>query len=126
MINELSVEDYLKAVVPSEMPSSYGMEALKAQAVCARTYAYKQMEDARLKEYGADVDDSVNFQVYRNLSPTEPTDQAVESTRGEILCQNGEPIEAYYFSTSSGRTSTDEGMGRQRGGFLSEKRGLYL
>lgn len=111
LINELSVEDYLKAVVPSEMPSSYGMEALKAQAVCARTYAYKQMEDARLKEYGADVDDSVNFQVYRNLSPTEPTDQAVESTRGEILCQNGEPIEAYYFSTSSGRTSTDEVWG---------------
>lgn len=111
LVNELPLEEYLKAVVPSEMPSSYEQEALMAQAVCARTYAYKQIEEGRLKEYGADVDDSVNFQVYRNIPPSKSTTKAVLETEGEIICQNGEPIEAYYFSTSSGTTSTDEVWG---------------
>lgn len=111
LINELPVEEYLKAVVPSEMPSSYQQEALMAQAVCARTYAFKQMEEGRLLEYGADVDDSVNYQVYGNISPQESTTKAVSETKGEVICQNGELIEAYYFSTSSGTTSTDEVWG---------------
>lgn len=111
LINEIGLEEYLKAVVPSEMPSSYPLEALKAQAVCARTYAYKQIQDGRLEEYGADVDDSVNFQVYRNISPQETTDTAVSCTEGEVVCQEGNLIEAYYFSTSAGRTSTDEVWG---------------
>ncbi|MDO5798552.1 MAG: SpoIID/LytB domain-containing protein [Eubacteriales bacterium] len=108
LINILPLEEYLKAVVPSEMPSSYEMEALKAQAVCARTYAFKQMQGSRLLEYGADVDDSVNYQVYQNVAPQKSTTRAVEETKGRILCQNGQPIEAYYFSTSAGVTSTDE------------------
>lgn len=108
LINRLPLETYLEAVVPSEMPSSYEMEALKAQAVCARTYAWKQMEEGRLQEYGADVDDSVNYQVYGNISPQDSTNRAVRETEGEVLCQNGELIEAYYFSTSAGATSTDE------------------
>ena len=107
LVNELPLETYLEAVVPSEMPSRYEMEALKAQAVCARTYAWKQMQERKLEEYGADVDDSVNYQVYQNISPQETTTQAVEETRGKILCQNGEPVEAYYFSTSAGVTSTN-------------------
>lgn len=111
LINELPMEEYLKGVVPSEMPSSYPEEALKAQAVCARTYAWKQINEKRLKEYGADVDDSVNFQVYQNIFPQESTTMAVEKTKGEVLCQNGELIEAYYFSTSAGATSTDEVWG---------------
>ena len=108
LLNILPLEEYLKAVVPSEMPSSYEMEALKAQAVCARTYAFKQMQGSRLLEYGADVDDSVNYQVYQNVAPQKSTTRAVEETKGRILCQNGQPIEAYYFSTSAGVTSTDE------------------
>lgn len=111
LINEIGLEEYLKAVVPSEMPSSYPEEALKAQAVCARTYAYKQIQEGRLEEYGADVDDSVNFQVYRNISPQETTDTAVSCTEGEVICQDGNLIEAYYFSTSAGKTSTDEVWG---------------
>ena len=59
-------------------------------------------------EYGADVDDSVNYQVYQNVAPQKSTTRAVEETKGRILCQNGQPIEAYYFSTSAGVTSTDE------------------
>lgn len=46
LVNELCLEEYLKGVVPSEMPSSYSLEALKAQAVCARTYAWKQIQEA--------------------------------------------------------------------------------
>lgn len=113
IINELNLEDYLKAVVPSEMPASYEMQALMAQAVCARTYAYKQMENQSLKAFGADVDDSVNFQVYQNLSSQEQTTQAVEATKGQVLTYNGELIEAFYFSTSSGKTSTDEVWGNE-------------
>lgn len=113
LINILPLETYLEGVVPSEMPASYDEEALKAQAVCARTYARKQMQESRLKEYGADVDDSVNFQVYQNIPPKERTSEAVQETRGEVLCQNGELIEAYYFSTSSGATSTDEIWGAE-------------
>lgn len=113
LINELPLETYLEAVVPSEMPSDYGLEALKAQAICARTYACRQMEERRLEDYGADVDDSVSFQVYRNVPPQERASQAVEETKGQVLTWNGELIEAYYFSTSAGATSTDEVWGVQ-------------
>lgn len=108
LINELLVETYLEAVVPSEMPAFYEEEALKAQAVCARTYAYKQMENGALMPYGADVDDSVNYQVYANVAPQERTSKAVKETEGQVIYQGQELIEAYYFSTSSGQTSTNE------------------
>ena len=113
VINELPLETYLEAVVPSEMPSGYQKEALKAQAVCARTYAWKQMQEGRLSKYGADVDDSVNYQVYQNIAPQQATSEAVRETEGKILCQNGKPVQAYYFSTSSGVTSTDEIWGAE-------------
>ena len=106
VVNELDLEMYLRYVVPSEMPSSYEKEALKAQAVCARTYAWKQMQEGRFSEYGADVDDSVSCQVYQNIAPQEASSRAVEETKGKIICQDGQPVEAYYFSTSAGVTST--------------------
>ena len=108
LINELALEEYLERVVPSEMPAAFEIEALKAQAVCARTFARKKMEESRFEEYGADLDDSVNDQVYNNISLQTETSRAVRETKGEVLCQNGELIEAYYFSTSAGMTSTDE------------------
>lgn len=114
LINILPLEEYLKAVVPSEMPSAYEMEALKAQAVCARTYAWKQMQEGRFSEYGADVDDSVSCQVYQNIAPQEASSRAVEETKGKIICQDGQPVEAYYFSTSAGVTSTDEIWGAHK------------
>ena len=113
LINELPLETYLEAVVPSEMPSGYEKEALKAQAICARTYAWKHMRDKGLEDYGADVDDSVSYQVYQNIPPQESTSKAVKETEGKILCQNGEPVEAYYFSTSAGVTSTNEIWGAE-------------
>lgn len=102
MVNDLLLEDYLKRVVPSEMPASYEMEALKAQAVCARTYAYRQIMDNSYSQYGAHVDDSTNFQVYNNVAGAETTDQAVDETCGKILVYQDEPAEVYYYSTSCG------------------------
>lgn len=80
LINELPLESYLCAVVPSEMPANYPIEALKAQAVCARTYAVKQKEEGRAAEFYADVDDSVSYQVYNNQPQDERTSQAVSMT----------------------------------------------
>ena len=105
LVNELYLEDYLKKVVPSEMPSSYEKEALKAQAVCARTYAFMQMKSNSYSSYGAQIDDSTQFQVYNNTEPDEKTAQAVQETYGKMLYYDGKPITAYYFSTSCGTTT---------------------
>ena len=102
IVNELPLEEYLYSVVPSEMPASYPMEALKAQAVCARTYAYRNMEHAGLPGWGAHVDDSTAFQVYGNTEEQPETTEAVEATRGQILFYQEEPVDAYYYSTSCG------------------------
>lgn len=105
LVNEIDMEAYLKKVIPSEMPSSYEKEALKAQAVCARTYAFVQSRSNSYSEYGAQIDDSTQFQVYNNVDPDEKTAQAVQETYGKMLYYNGNPIAAYYFSTSCGTTT---------------------
>lgn len=105
LVNDLYLEDYLTRVVPSEMPPSYEMEALKAQAVCARTYAYRQIQGNTYSQYGAHVDDSTNFQVYNNTEPSDKTTKAVKETYGKMLFYEDQPIDAFYFSTSCGRTS---------------------
>lgn len=105
VVNELLLEDYLKHVVPSEMPAYYPMEALKAQAVCARTYAYGKMVRTGLAQYGAHVDDSAAFQVYNNITTKAETTEAVNSTYHEILSYEDHPIGAYYYSTSAGSGS---------------------
>ena len=87
------------------MPPSYEMEALKAQAVCARTYAYRQIQGNAYSQYGAHVDDSTNYQVYNNTASDPRTDEAVLATYGQMLFWDGEAIEAFYFSTSCGHTT---------------------
>lgn len=109
IVNEVPLEEYLKRVVPSEMPSRYEKEALKAQAVCARTYAVWQMQEYAYPEYEAHVDDSVSYQVYNNIESQESTDQAVEETEGQIMLYEDAPVKAYYFATSCGAT-TDENI----------------
>ncbi|MDF2800478.1 MAG: putative rane protein [Anaerocolumna sp.] len=106
LINELSLEEYLYAVVPSEMPTSYSIEALKAQAICARSYAYNQLLSNAYSNYGAHVDDSVNFQVYNNMPENDISILAVKDTYGKVLEFENEVITAYYFSTSCGHTSS--------------------
>ena len=105
LINELYLEDYLTRVVPSEMPDSYEMEALKAQAVCARTYAYRQIQSNTYSQYGAHVDDSTNYQVYNNKACDDKTTAAVKETYGKMLFYEDKAVEAFYFSTSCGHTT---------------------
>ncbi|MDE7318273.1 MAG: SpoIID/LytB domain-containing protein [Lachnospiraceae bacterium] len=109
IVNEVPLEEYLCRVVPSEMPSTYAKEALKAQAVCARTYAVWQMREYAYPQYEAHVNDSVSYQVYNQIGIQETTSQAVEETAGQIMLYEDGPVKAYYFSTSCGST-TDENI----------------
>ena len=102
VINELPLDEYLYSVVPSEMPASYPLEALKAQAVSARTYAYAHMQSSRLQSYGAHVDDSAAFQVYNNITENDMTTRAVRETEGIIVAENNVPVTTYFYSTSCG------------------------
>ena len=106
VVNDVPFETYLCAVVPSEMPQSYELEALKAQAVCARSYAYIQLLRADLAEYGAHINDSTSYQVYNKTEPQEAAKRAVYETAGKMILYEGKPVEAYYFSTSMGYTDT--------------------
>lgn len=108
VVNVVDLESYVKGVLTSEVPASFGFEALCAQAVCARSYGYKQLSGNSYSRYGAHVDDSVNYQVYNKQQPSEQALQAVEATKGEVLSYQGEIIETYYYSTSYGHTGNFE------------------
>jgi len=105
VVNELPLERYLELVVPGEMPSSFGVEALKVQAVCARSYAWCQMQSMGYEKYNAHVDDSTNFQVYNNQPSSEAASQAVQETAGQVVSYEGQVVNTYYFSTSCGYTT---------------------
>lgn len=109
LVNEVLLEDYLYSVVPSEMPASYPDEALKAQAICARTYAYQYLENPGLGRIGAHVDDSVAYQVYNNIAENGASTKAVKETTGQLLFFGEEPVNTYYYSTSCGY-GTDAGV----------------
>lgn len=109
LINEVLLEEYLYAVVPSEMPGYYPLEALKAQAISARTYAYSKMLRSGLSSYGANLDDSTTYQVYNNIKENVNTTTAVKETRGQLLYAGHELAGTYYYSTSCG-FSTDAGI----------------
>ena len=105
VINILPLEEYLYGVVPCEMPWTYPIEALKAQAVAARTYACKSL--GKYSRLGFDVCATVYSQVYEGYSvERETTNKAVDETRGEKLYYNGEIAQVYFFSTSGGRTES--------------------
>lgn len=106
VVNSVPFETYLYAVVPSEMPSSYAPEALKAQAVCARSYAYIQLMRADLAAYGAHINDSTSYQVYNKVPQSEASVAAVDATQNQVMTYQDQVIEAYYFSTSMGYTDT--------------------
>jgi len=103
VINYVDLEDYLKGVVPYEMPASWPLPALQAQAMAARTFAVRRLgwHEAR----GFDLSNSVWCQVYRGMhGATDNSNQAVISTRGQVILHNGSPIQAVYHSASGGAT----------------------
>lgn len=105
VVNDTGLEQYLYAVVPSEMPVSYGAEALKVQAVCARSYAYSQILNSSYSAYGAHLDDSVKSQVFNNSKECQESIDAVDSTCGQVLFDKENVASTYFFSTSCGHTA---------------------
>ncbi len=105
IVNDIDLEQYLYGVVPSEMPSSYGLEAAKVQAITARSYAFNQIFSNKYYRYGANVDDSIQSQVYNNTTQSDISTQAVNETKAQVLTYDGAVISANFFSTSSGSTA---------------------
>ncbi|MFN3479806.1 MAG: SpoIID/LytB domain-containing protein [Thermodesulfovibrionales bacterium] len=107
VVNELPLEDYVESVVAAEVGTDWEIEALKAQAVIARTYAvYKKTAVTNQSMYH--LTSSVLNQVYKGNNSHFKVTFAVRATEGEILTYNGKPIEALYHSTCGGRTENPE------------------
>ncbi|ANE46681.1 hypothetical protein SY83_10815 [Paenibacillus swuensis] len=122
-IAELPLETYIEGVVAAEMPVAFEMEALKAQAIAARTYIVRRVragDHSGVPVKEAIVTDKVNHQAYKTDEDLrrqwglayernqEKIRQAVEETAGEIILYKGQPIHALYFSTSNGYTENAE------------------
>jgi SpoIID/LytB domain protein len=101
VINIVGLEAYLLGVVPGEMPKDWPLEALKAQAVAARTYAVANLVTGK----GYDLYADWRSQLYYGVGAESPgTTQAVKETRGQIVVHGGKPAQTFYFSSSGGRT----------------------
>ena len=103
IVNILPIEEYLMGVVPSEMPSRWNIEAHKAQAITARSYAVANM--GKRNSHGYDLKDTPQDQAYGGAtSETPQTTYAVLSTRGEVLTYDDKVIPGYYHASSGGKT----------------------
>ena len=114
LVNVLPLEEYLKGVVPNELPPSFGEEALKAQAIAARNYAIRP----RVKRFPQfDVCDSVSSQVYFGYNTeAEESNRAIQATKGLVALYDGEVILALYSSASGGYTENFENAFSEPGG----------
>lgn len=107
IINLVGLEDYIKGVVPEEMSESWPVEALKAQAVAARTFALYTKDEE--KHDGYDLCSSTHCQAYGGIaSEAAVVNNAVDATRGEVLNYNGKIIYAAFHSDSGGFTANSE------------------
>jgi stage II sporulation protein D len=105
VINAVGLEEYVAGVISRESPASWPAEALKAQAVAARTYAITTSKAGAGFEHYADT----RSQVYGGLAAETPsTNQAVADTRGQVVTYGGAPVVTFFFSTSGGRTENVE------------------
>ncbi len=107
VVNEVAMDEYLYQVLPSEMPASWHLEALKAQAVAARTYAVREALNSRYAHRGFHVDDSTASQVYNNQREAAKANQAIDATSPYILrsLDNDTVIHSMYHSSSAGVTA---------------------
>ncbi|ABX42642.1 SpoIID/LytB domain-containing protein [Lachnoclostridium phytofermentans] len=110
-VNIINIESYLLGVVPCEMVSSWPIESLKTQAVCARSYALTKTDytaDSNAKK-AYSIEDTQTNQVYRGYGyETKQATAAVAATQGEVVKYQGKMITSYYSSTSGGRTEASE------------------
>ncbi len=109
VINVVNIEDYVKGVVPTEMSSSWPVEALKAQAVCARSYFVTNI--GSYSAYGFDVTADTNSQAYKGTaSASENSDSAVDATAGEYATYKGSICSTLFFSSDGGGTEDSENI----------------
>ena len=113
VVNIVDLETYIKGVVPYEMSSSWPLEALKVQAVCARSYAYINIHSGKHTSHHFDVCNTTDCQAYygagtnsSSYQATERTDQAVDETAGEYAWYDGQVIEAFYSSSHGGASES--------------------
>jgi stage II sporulation protein D len=112
IVVNLDLETYLAGVIPSEMPASWPMEALKAQAIAARSFALRSRQDRKSQHF--DVDSTVMDQVYKFLHEAEENpsirsriNKVVQETRGQILVDGNERVVKAYYSADCGCQSED-------------------
>jgi len=105
-IRELPLEDYVAGVVSGEMPASFPPEALKAQAVAARSYALTRKIDAQVANRRWDIATGVLSQVWAARGASAVARAATAATAGEVLVQGMEPVEAYFHAACGGRTES--------------------
>lgn len=109
VVNFVGLEDYVKGVVPNEMLASWPLEALKAQAVCARTYVAANQN--KYRQYGFDMTNDTYCQVYRGLNgANETTDRAVDETAGLFVRYEGKLCSVAYFAADGGATEDSENV----------------
>lgn len=107
VVNVLPMEDYIQGVVLSEMMASWPVEALKAQAVCARTYGYRKLLEGKHRASGFDICNGVDCQAYRGIAGmTDGSRQAVEETYGEYIWYGASLAEPVYFNSDGGATES--------------------
>jgi len=127
-VNIVPLEEYLYGVVPSEMESTWHEEALKAQAVCARSYALLKAGygGASNAKNGYKVVDTVSSQVYKGyLVESVKANRAVDATKGEMVCYDNQVVAAYFFSTSGGSTENSEDVWSARLPYLKSVPDVY-
>lgn len=124
VVNYVDMEDYIKGVIPYEMSASWPSEALKAQAVCARSYADGQME--RHKSQGFDVCNTTHCQVYQGANlATDNSDAAVDQTKGQYIYENGKKVVGYFFSSDGGATESSVNVWGGQYAYLTGKPDPY-
>lgn len=108
LVNQTDIETYLQGVVGSEMPDDWPLEALRAQALASRTYAYSRCLSARVRNAYFDVTNDTRSQVYLGVRNTPHSSDAIASTEGLILTSQSKPIESVFHSSSGGYTENNE------------------
>lgn len=133
-ILSLNLEDYIIGVVAGEMPASFEIEALKAQAVASRSYAlYKKINTNNTYDLTSDINNQVyltkdemkekwreEFDYYYNK-----VKEAVETTKSEVMTYNGKIIEAFYFSMSNGQTEDSVNVFKENKDYLKSVDSIY-
>lgn len=117
ILNYVNMEDYVKGVLNSEMGYNSDLEALKAQAVTARSFA--AAHEANHESQGFNVCTTTHCQVYAGVSGEyDRTNQAVDETQGQMMYYNGQPVAGFYYANSGGHTENSEDVWSEALGYL--------